>query len=305
MASITLVESAKLSQDKLLRGIIENIVTVDQMYEMLPFQGITGNALAYNRENVLGDVQSAGVGDTITAKAAATFTQVTSSLVKIIGDAEVDGLIQATRSNINDQTAVQIGSKAKSAGRSFKNQFINGTGASNQFDGLINLCASTQKVDTGTNGGALSFEFLDELLDLVISKDGDTDFIAMHARTIRAYKTLLRGLGGVPMQEVYELPSGKRINAYSGVPIFRNDYIPTNQVKGTGSNQTTVFAGVWDDGSGKVGIEGLTAEMAAGIQVVRVGEAETKDETIWRVKWYCGLALYSELGLAAAEGITN
>ncbi len=49
MASITLAESAKLSQDKLVRGIIESIITVDKFYQVLPFQAIMGNALTYNR----------------------------------------------------------------------------------------------------------------------------------------------------------------------------------------------------------------------------------------------------------------
>jgi hypothetical protein len=42
-----------------------------------------------------------------------------------------------------------------------------------------------------------------------------------------------------------------------------------------------------------------------GLHVEKVGISETKDELIWRVKWYCGLALYSELGIASADGITN
>jgi hypothetical protein len=305
MASVTLAESAKLSQDTLVTGLIESVITVNHMFQLLPFEGINGNALAYNRENALGDVQSLGVAGTITAKAAATFTQVTSNLTKIIGDAEVDGLIQATRSNENDQTGVQIASKAKSAGRSYQNQLINGTGASDQFNGLINLCATGQKAATGTNGSPLSFELMDEMMDLVTSKDGEVDYICMHARTIRSYKTLLRALGGVTMQEVFELPTGKNVPAYSGVPILRNDWIPINQTKGAGTNLTTIFAGVFDDGDMKTGLMGLTAANAYGLQVVDVGESETKDEHIWRVKWYCGLALFSELGLASCVGITN
>lgn len=305
MASVTLAESAKLAQDTLVSGLIESIITVNHMYQLLPFDGIDGNALAYNRENVLGNVGNYGVGDTITHKAAATFTQVTSSLVKIIGDAEVDGLIQATRSAVNDQTGVQIASKAKSAGRDFQNQLINGTGASNQFNGLINLCASSQKATTGTDGSNLSFEIMDEMLDLVTAKDGDVDFILMHARTIRSYKTLLRALGGVTMQEVYELPSGRNVPAYSGVPILRNDYIPINQTKGTGTACSTIFAGVFDDGDRKTGLMGLTAANAYGLMVEDVGISEDKDEHIWRVKWYCGLALFSELALSAADGILN
>ena len=56
MASVTLAESAKLAQDELVAGVIENVITVNNMFELLPFDGIDGNALAYNRENVLGDV---------------------------------------------------------------------------------------------------------------------------------------------------------------------------------------------------------------------------------------------------------
>lgn len=310
MASVTLAESAKLAQNELVAGVIENVITVNHLFQVIPFDGIEGNALAYNRENVLGDVDVEGVGDTIGGKAAATFTNVTSTLTSILGDAEVNGLIQATRSGDgNDQTAVQIASKAKSAGRKWQDMFITGTGAANQFNGLINLCAAGQQVATGVNGGALSFDFLDELLDLVTDKDGQVDYITMHARTIRSYKALLRGLGGTApddtMVEIDTASGPRKMLAYSGVPIFRNDYIPINQVKGSGSNQTTIFAGTFDDGSRQHGIAGLTAERQSGINVVDVGESETKDERIWRVKWYAGLALFSEKGLACADGITN
>lgn len=306
MASITLAESAKLAQDDLVAGVIENIITVNKMFEMLPFDGLEGNALAYNREAVLGDVDVEGIGDIIGSKAAATFTQVTSSLTTVIGDAEVNGLIQATRSGDgNDQVAIQIGSKAKSAGRKYQNMLINGTGAADEFNGLINLCGAGQHVATGTNGGPLSFTFMDEAADLVVDKDGAVDYYTMHARTLRSYKELLRGLGGASITEVVTLPSGDKVMGYNGIPVFRNDYIPVNQVKGTGSNQTTIFAGTFDDGSRMHGIAGLTAAKLSGISVVDVGESETKDERIWRVKWYCGLALFSEKGLACADGITN
>jgi hypothetical protein len=306
MASVTLAESAKLAQDQLIAGVIENVITVNRMFEVLPFEGIDGNALAYNRENALGDVDVEGVGDTIGAKAAATFTQVTSSLTTIVGDAEVNGLIQATRSSDgNDQTAIQIASKAKSAGRKYQDMLINGTGASNEFEGLISLCAAGQTAATGTNGGALSFAFLDELMDLVTDKDGQVDYFTMPARTLRSYMALLRALGGASISDVVELPSGTQVPAYRSVPIFRNDWIPTNQTKGTGTNQTTVFAGTLDDGSMMHGIAGLTAANAAGMQVVDVGESETKDEHIYRIKWYAGLANFSEKGLACADGITD
>lgn len=303
MASVTLAESAKLSQDMLIAGVIANVITVNQVYELIPFDGIEGNSLAYNRENVLGDTQFLGVGGTITAKNAATFTKVNSDLTTIIGDAEVNGLIQATRSNKTNQKATQIASKAKSAGRQFQDGFINGTGASDSFPGLISLCPASQTLATAANGEDLTFERMDEILDQVVAKDGQVDFLMGHSKLIRKYKSLLRGLGGAQIDDMYELPSGTRVIAYSGVPFFRNDYVPTNQTRGTGTALTTLFAGCWDDGSQKIGITGITAAESAGLVVEDVGISHTKDETITRVKWYVGMALFSEKALAMAPGI--
>ncbi len=306
MPSVPLAESANLSQDTLVVGVIENVLTVNRFFDLLPFEGIEGNALAYNRENALGDVQVAGVNTAITAKAAATFTQVTSALTTIVGDAEVNGMIQATRSNLgNDQTAVQISSKAKNVGRSYQNMLINGTGAANQFNGMINLCAAGQIVTTTGNGQALSFALLDELIDQVTDKDGEVDYISMNVRTIRSFNALLRALGGAAINETLELPSGKQVPVYRGIPILRNDWIPVNQTQAAGTDLTTVFAGTFDDGSQTHGLAGITAKTEAGIVVDDVGLDPDADNHIWRVKWYSGLALFSELGLAMLTGITN
>src|SRR5690606_19823196 len=142
------------------------------------------------------------------------------------------------------------------------------------FAGLLTLCAASQKVNTGANGQALSFRVLDDLIALVVDKDGVVDYFAMNVRTINSYMELLRGLGGASVNEVVELPSGQEVPAYRGIPIFRNDYIPINQTKGTSSNCTTIFAGTFDDGSRSYGIAGLTASEMAGINVVDVGESE-------------------------------
>lgn len=308
MASVTLAESAKLSQDELVAGVIENVITVNQMFELLPFDGIEGNALAYDRENALGDVQLAGVDDSVTANNPATFTQKTSSLTTIIGDAEVNGLIQVTRSNAgNDQTAIQIASKSKSCGRKYQDQFINGdVNNTNEFDGLINLCAAGQTLDATAQGGVeLSFDLIDEVIDLVTDKDGAVDYLAVSGRTRRLYRTLLRAQPGAGLNETMELPSGKVVVTYGGIPLFRNDYIPNDVNSGTTTNTSYLFAGTFDDGSRSHGIAGLTASQMAGIQVEDVGLMESKDNHKWRVKWYAGLAMFSEKGLAMATGIKS
>ncbi len=306
MASVTLLESAKLSQDMLISGIIETIVTVDRFFEVFPFHEIEGNALSYNRENAMGDVQNLGVGGTITAKAAATFTNVTTGLTTILGDAEVNNLIQATRSNIQDQKAAQIASKAKNIGLTYRDQLISGDGTADTIEGLLSLCAAGQTIaSAGANGDALSFEVLDALLDKVTDKNGVVDYIQMNSRTLRSYFALLRALGGAGISEVVTLPSGVSVPGYRNVPIFRNDNIPIDQTRGTTTTATSVLAGTLDDGSMQVGCAGITAVGDSGIRVTDIGESETKDENITRVKFYNGFALFSELGLAMATGITN
>lgn len=304
MASVTLAESAKLSQNMLIAGVIENIVVVDRFFDILPFMEIEGNALAYNRENAMGTVQFLGVGGTITAKAAATFTPVTATLTTLIGDAEVNGLIQATRSNFADQKAVQIASKAKNIGQTYQSNLINGTGTNDTFSGLLSLVAGSQTItSTGANGDTLSFEVLDDLIDRVKDKNGVVDYFQMHSRTLRTYFKRLRALGGAGIGETVTLPSGASVPGYRGVPIFKNDNIPVDQTRGNATNATTILAGTLDDGSNKIGISGITARGSAGIRVTEVGELEARDESLTRIKFYCGLALFSELGLAAATGI--
>lgn len=323
MASISLTESAKLAQNEFVAGIIEEIVTVNPIFQFMPFDGIDGNSLQFTRENVIGPVATVGVGDTegtigsgvatgdnqaerLAAKDAATHTTVTAGLTTIMGDAEVNGLIQATRSGDgNDQTAIQIASKAKAAARKFQDMMINGDGTNHTFAGLLNLVTATQKAVTGANGRTFDFDVLDELIHLVKDKDGQVDWFMLPARTIRAYFSKLRALGGASINDTMTLPNGGTIPVYRGIPLFQNDWIPINQTKGSGTALTTIFAGNWDDGSRTKGIAGLTAKKHAGLGVEPVGVSETKDEKIWRVKWYCSMANFSTLGIASADGIED
>jgi hypothetical protein len=304
MPTVTLAESAKLTQDQLVAGLIETIVEVNPLYERLPFTEIEGNAIAYNRENALGDVQFLGVGGTITAKNPATFTKVTSELTTLLGDAEVNGLIQATRSDYTDQTAVQVASKVKSIARQYQSSMINGDGTADSFSGMLTLIAASQIIYAGTDGGQLTFELLDQLLDLVKDKDGEVDYIMSTFSMRRKYFSLLRALGGAGINETITLPSGRQVPVYRGVPWFVNDFIPTNQVRGiSGAVCTSIFAGTFDDGSNKIGVAGLTAKGAAGLRIERVGPKEDADENITRVKMYCGFANFSQLGLACLSGL--
>lgn len=307
MASVTLAEAAKLTQNMLVAGVIENIITVNQIFNVLPFEQISGNALAYNRELALGGAAFTPVGGSQAipagAKTAATFTPVTSVIRPIIGDANVDHFIQSTMSDHTDQKAVQVASKAKSIGRKFQDTMVNGdtVGDANSWDGMKKLIPAGRKI--ATTEVAYDFDVLDALISMITAKDGQVDFFMMNDVLIRKHFAKLRALGGATINDVITLPGGGQVPAYRGVPLFRNDWVAITD-EGAGVVHSSIYAGTFDDGSRKVGIAGLTSEVNSGVFVTEVGEAEGSNDTITRVRFYCGMAIFSELGIAMAEKIT-
>ena len=312
MATQTLAEAAKLINNEIIQGIAEDIITINPSYQAIPWIGYDGQAIVHNRENVLGDVQNLAVGGTITAKAAATFVQQTFSATTIIGDAEMNGLVQAQSSSAGvDQMATEVSSKAKNVGRQIQTGIATGDGSAPNYNSFDSLCDAGQYT-TASAGQTLSFALLDELLDLVISKDGEVDFIMMPARTIRSYKALVRGLGGVDETMTFTMPNGttRTVSTYEGIPIFKNEYLSVEETANgaalTGGALTSVWAGCWDDGTQRVGSSLIYPNgTPMGIAVEDVGVAETKDERIMRVKSYSNLALFNRKGLARLPSIQD
>lgn len=312
MATQTLAEAAKLISNEIVQGVAEDIITTNPVWSAIPWTGYEGQAILVNRENALGDAQHLAVGGTITAKAAATFTQVPFTSVTTIGDAEMNGLVQAQSSGAGvDQLAVEVSSKAKSVGRLLQTGIATGTGVSPQLNSLHTLVDASQYT-TASAGQAISFALLDELLNLVKAKDGQVDWLMMPARTLRAYKVLVRALGGVNESMPFTMPNGttRNVSVYEGIPIFQNDYLSVvetaNGAALTGGALTSVYAGVWDDGSQKVGVSMIHPIAApAGIVVEPIGAAEAKDETIVRVKSYSNFASFNRRGVARLPSINN
>jgi hypothetical protein len=133
--AISLTEAAKLSNDILLKGIIETITRDSPILAKMPFIQVVGNSLKYNREKTLPSVAWYTVGDTW-SESTPTFEQVTASLTILGGDADVDNFLKATRSNVQDLEAAIIEEKAKAIRHEFEDKFVYGTGSSNQPTGL-------------------------------------------------------------------------------------------------------------------------------------------------------------------------
>ncbi len=314
MATQTLAQAALLINDEIVQGVAMDIITLNPIFSFLPFTGYSGQAIVVNRELTLGGADTFEVDDTIsaTAKAAATFTQQTFTATKIIADAEMDGLVQAESTSAGvDQISIEISSKAKKIGRIFQQGMATGAGTIPAMNSLHSLCSTVQYTTAATTQ-QLSFDLLEELLDLVVAKDGQVDWIMMPARTLRSLKALYRGLGGTMPTDVLEMPDGttRTIYKYEDIPVFKNEYLSVAETANgaalTGGALTSVWAGVWDDGSNKLGLAGIhPSTVPAGIVIHPVGYKENKDEEIWRLKQYANIALFNRRGLARLTSISN
>lgn len=293
--AITKTEAAKLSNDLLVRGVIETVVKESSVLNYLPFMEVTGTAVTYNREATMPAAAFYDPGDTW-AEATPTFTQHTANLAILGGDADVDNFLHATYADTNDIEAEVVANRAKAVAHAFSDSFFNGDITSNakSFDGLHRLIPAGQTITAGANGAALTLDMMDELLDRV--KPGKPELIFMSRRARRKLKDLRRSSGSVLETSVNQF--GQQVDVYDGIPIVVDDFIKDDQALGSGTNLTSIYAVKFGQGTGVLGLE------HGGITIERVGELESKDATRTRIKWYTGLGLFNELGAAKLVGIS-
>jgi HK97 family phage major capsid protein len=296
--ALTLAESAKLSTDMVLAGVIETIIKEEHILDQLPFVEVVGNNFVYNRMNTEPTISFFNVGDTWT-ESTPDFTQISVQLKILGGDADVDNFIQASRRNVQDIEAAVIQQKAKALARKWADTFINGDVAvdAKSFDGIDKICGGlpgSQTVSMGTNGATLTLARLDELIDAVKTKN---IALVMSRRSRRTLQGLVRTSGAV----LESRPGNflEWVQVYNGVPVFINDYISDAKTVGTSTDCSTVYC--FSLGEADQGVVGLTA--VDGVQIQPIGDLETKDARRNRVKWYTAIATLSTLSLARLTGV--
>lgn len=253
------------------------------------------------------DIDFYSVGDTWD-ESTPTFSQFTANLKIMGGDADVDNFLKATRSNIQDLEASVVELKAKALRNKFEDTFIYGDSGVNskQFDGLRKLIntgsAGGQVVAAAATGATLTLAMLDELIDSV--KGGKPDLLLMSRRSRRKINALIRGSGS--MMETDRDAWGNFIQYWDGIPIGVNDWIlDTHVVENsvetatTGGSCSVIYAMQFGEGA----LCGLTSP--GHLTVEPVGALETKDATRTRIKWYCSLALFSDIKAAALIGVQD
>lgn len=291
--AVTLVESAKLSQDMLQKGVIETMVRTSAVLEVLPFMEIVGNAYTYNQVATLPTVAFRTVNEGYT-EASASFDQKTASLKMLGGDVDVDKFIAQTRGNLNDQRAIQTELKAKAIAEKYTATFFYGDDAvdTKSFDGIVKFVAGNQDIPVADAGGALTLADLNALIDAV---PFGADALFMSRTVRRIVLNLLQA-----NQHYIETgvdAFGKPVQMYAGVPIRVCEDVVMPAQGTLGADGSDIFAVKLGTMSDVCGIQN------GGVAVTDIGELETMPVYRTRIEWYTGLAVFNPNSVARLNGI--
>lgn len=294
--ALTLLEAAKIAANNgeaLRSGVIEMYARSSPILGALPFEDIAGNALRYNREDLLPGVGFRGVNEGYT-ESTGILNPLTEPLLIAGGDLDVDVFITTTMGQ--NQRSTQEALKVKSLAAYWTWAFIKGDGASDprQMDGLqVRVGTGAQSIPAGTTtlGDALSLAKLDEAIDLVANP---THIICN--KTIRRRLTAASRLATVGGFITYEIDQfGRRIEMYAGLPLLvveednaGNLILPFTEA----SNNATPGAAACSLYVVSIGPGMLTGIQSGPMQVRDLGEQQAKPAFRTRCEWYAGIAAF-------------
>jgi len=289
--ALTLLEAAKLVSGNVQRaGIIELFARNSDILSVLPFDDIPGGSLTYNQEGALPGVAFRGVNEAYT-EAVGVINPVTEVLTIAGGDMDVDRSLIRTRGP--GIRAVHEAMKVKALAQQWHLKFIKGDSSSSpkEFDGLQSRLTGDQSVSNSTSGGALSLAKLDEAIDavdepthLVMSKSVRRRFItAQRTAAVAGYVTFAKNEMGVPMTSYNDLPiliadSSDIASGYAGLAFNEAD------TGASASVSTSIYVVSLREGM-------LTGIQNGGIEVMDLGQQDSKPVMRTRIEWLSGIAL--------------
>jgi hypothetical protein len=309
---MTLVEAAKLETRNLVRsGVIEQFARTSDVLRVLPFQNIQGNALAYNREEVLPGVAFRGVNEGY-PESVGVINPATETLYIAGGDLDVDRFIIQTMGAGVRSTHENM--KIKALAQAWTTKFIKGdtTLQPREFDGLqvrltgYNLLSAGADGPTGTNaagGDALSLDVLDQAIDKV---PGATHILMSRALR-RKFKNARNNINISGQIGLEKDDFGRPVQTYAGLPLLTTygDAISPDPL---GFNETNPGGGSAVGTSIYVlnfGVDGVSGIQNGGMDVRDLGELNTMPLFRTRVEWYSGFGIFNGSAAVRIQGIKN
>lgn len=127
---LSLIELLKGTSDPIASGVIEHVITVDQVIGNLPFVNVgSRDSISWRREKALPGVSKIASGGTITPDSALAFDRVTSYCRRLVVDQDIDTLDAGAAGGMDDAYAAAVAKASKAIGREFGQDIMDGNPA--------------------------------------------------------------------------------------------------------------------------------------------------------------------------------
>lgn len=125
---LTLPEAMKRTRNMLFAGMLKEIVTTDELANVLPMSPVESVHDTYRREGTLPSTEYIGDDGTATEESTGTDDNVTVPLRRIVGNLDVDAFADdlTGQAGPGTQRGVHVAKKAKTTWRLVKDKFVNG-----------------------------------------------------------------------------------------------------------------------------------------------------------------------------------
>lgn len=227
--------------------------------------------------------------------------------------AAADGSFTLTSDNPNKWITVTLDVSDATANGETNISFASTT---EEPDGLLKQMGTSQTIaSTGAAGDALSFDKMDQLIDLV--KTGGENRVFLGPDSLRRkFNGLMRATGAASPESMI-LPgfTSKRVPMYQGIPFLRNDWIPKTESKGGATTLSSLllvdlgpegFRGIaGGNGEGAFAAGTPIGKRIMGLRVRSLGELEDKEAVRTRCSFWGGFALRSLHGAARAKELVT
>lgn len=296
MAGISLVQSARMTNDVLQAGVIEVLATESKLLQLLPFMNVQGSGYTYNIEKNLGNAQFRKVNGGYNYGAIETIP-VTERIVILGDEAIVDTYQIAVESDINNLMAIEVALRTKAIAHKFEKCFIDGGKAANsgvpsesvanEFVGILTRYTETAPANIPSAALPLYqaqvitktddlIGDLDTLLDMVA---GGADCLIMNKKTRRQVTAKGRAFCDYRQGEF-----GTQFVQYGGIDIV--------DVDGDLLADDVVIAAKFGAKEAVCGLQN------GGVRVTALGEMESQPQLKTRVEWFVGLAVFNPKAVA-------
>lgn len=309
---LTKTQGLLLSNDELLAHLLENEAKRIQLAERLPFFPVNGDHLRVER------VDYANFGNlplfdtvpvTVTEGVAVPQSSLEANfeLKLLIQDVIVNDFVAYNQSNVNSQPGVQLEAATRRMLYKFWTAFGIGNETSNpqEFDGVVNLTPAGQKITTNdTTNYFLDLIDLARLVAKVTANNGRPHVLWTNPLGFKNIQKAYFDKGLEPEYVMVNVPDSnggftqRPCLAFQGIPVYVDEFYPTNESVGTFSDGTSIYAIVL----GRGGLYGIVPS-AFGSKMIRVKEVlvSASAQTTYRVYWPVGLVLEKQDAIARLQ----